>query len=151
MAFFGVQRRRGGPGTPENPTGYALDILRRPPRQPQPDTEEVFASLDPVEQNRTLIGRARNARNAGQLPGVGLQGPWADYFDLLKAKGAQLNPRARPAEPGLPAGYTEGQLDQENIDALSGGRTPRYTQSQNLPSSQNRIRASIEALLRGRR
>lgn len=86
-------------------------------------------------------------------PGSGMTGDkdpnesqWAGFFRVLAYRGAQLNPRANPAEPGLPAGYTQDQLDLENADALAGGPAPRWAGSQNLPSSQQRIADSMRGL-----
>ena len=135
-----------------NPTGYSLATLRRAAMQPQPETgDEYNDRIDPAARNwRTAHFGPVDASGShgGRMPN---DSPWAGYFDVLADRGAQLNPNADPAEPGLPAGYTEGQLESENRLALSGGPSPRYTQSQNLPSSKQRIRASLAALLRGRR
>ncbi len=119
------QRRTGGPWSP------ALDAL------------EAFAYQDPASQNVAF------ADEAGPLAS-----PWQKYSSVLEARGAQLNPRAYAAEAGLPAGYTEDQLDLENAQALSGGMAPRWSQSENLPGSQQRIGQSLAGLkrsMKGRR
>jgi hypothetical protein len=49
---------------------------------------------------------------------------------------------------GGPAGYTPDQLDAENATALTGGAAPRWAQSQNLPSSEQKIAGSLQGLQR---
>ena len=113
------------------------------PWTPQQDVDEALAYSDPIQQNRAAINEARNqSTNAFNM------NPWGDYFALLKSKNARLNPNAEPAEDALPAGYTQGQLDTENQQALTGGVAPRWAGSQNLPSSQRRIGQSLEGLNR---
>lgn len=49
---------------------------------PQDDVDQSFAYSSPEEQNRVLIGRARNARTTNAvLP------EWADYDAVLKGRG----------------------------------------------------------------
>jgi hypothetical protein len=114
----------------------------------QLENEAFNDEQDPTAQNwRTAHFGAVDAAGAhgGRMPN---QSPWAGYFDVLADRGAQMNQRANPAEAGLPAGYTQGQLDTENAVALGGGAAPRWTQSQNLPSSQQRIGESLYGLQR---
>ena len=113
------QRQTGGAWSP------ALDAL------------ESFAYQSPVEQNRAYADMA-------QSDAPGPLSDWSKYGAVLNARGAQLNPKGYAAEPGLPAGYTEGQLNTENQQALLGGAAPRWTGSNNLRSSQRRIVSSLK-------
>lgn len=120
--------------------------FRRPAWTPQRDVDQALAYSDPVTQNRALINAARNQWTSSPvLP------EWSDYNAVLAGRGARLNPNADPAEPGLPAGYTEGQLDTENADYLQGGRRPRWAGAQNLPGSEQNIRGSLAGLQRALR
>ena len=69
---------------------------------------------------------------------------WAGYFDVLRDRGAHLNPNADVAAPSLPAGYTQGQLDQETDDYFTAGRQPGYANTKNLPASQQAIARSLD-------
>lgn len=133
-------------------TGYSIAALRRAASAPPPETAEAREDrIDPAARNwRTAhFGRVGpSGSHEGRMPN---DSPWAGYFDVLADRGAQLNPRANPAEAGLPAGYTEGQLDIENAQALGGGVAPRWAQSQNLPGSQQRIGQSLAGLQRSMR
>ena len=92
-----------------------------------------FGDIDPSTGGH--VGRSPN------------ETPWGQYGRVLAARGAQLNPRANPAEPGLPSGYTQGQLDKELGAYHERGQLPRFAGSTLLPGSQARIRGSMAALL----
>jgi hypothetical protein len=127
-------------------------MAAQPTIQEQNDTNAAFTDAqDPAARNwRTAhFGRVDASGSHGGSTAQG--SPWAGYFDVLADRGAQLNPHANAAEPGLPAGYTEGQLDTENAQALGGGMAPRWTQSENLPGSQQRIAGSLAGLQRSMR
>jgi hypothetical protein len=130
-------------------TKFPRPRFEAPDAYARQQANEAFMDVqDPAARNwRTAHFGAVDASGAhgGRMPN---ESPWAGYFDVLADRGAPLNPRANPAEAGLPAGYTEGQLDIENANALGGGMTPRWTQSQNLPSSQQRIAGSLAGLRR---
>ncbi len=131
------EARHGTPDEIMEQAQRAREAQRGGAWSPAVDALESFAYSSPVTQNQAF------ADEAGPLAS-----PWQKYGSVLNARGAQLNPRAYGAEPNLPAGYTQGQLDTENADALGGGAAPRWTQSQNLPSSQQRIAGSLAGLRR---
>lgn len=116
--------------------------------------QENWDTQSPADQN-WYVSRGFGPPGSGATGDINPnESQWAGYNRVLNFRGAQLNPRANPAEPGLPAGYTQDQLDLENAEALTGGAAPRWAGSQNLPGSQQRISASmrgLQDLLRGRR
>lgn len=122
----------------------AISFPPRPaPWTPQQDIDQALAYSDPVTQNRALINASRNAwTSVPTLP------EWSDYYAVLAGRGAHMNPNAAPAEPSLPAGYTEGQLESENLDFAQSGRMPGWARTQNLPGSEQRIRASLAGMQR---
>jgi hypothetical protein len=139
------------PGVDPN-AAYHAAMAARPSIQQQNDTNAAFTDAqDPSLRNWSTAHFGRvdaSGSHGGRMPN---DSPWAGYFDVLGDRGAQLNPHANVAEPGLPAGYTEGQLDTENAQALDGGPAPRWTQSENLPGSQQRIAGSLAGLQRSMR
>ena len=111
---------------------------------PMRDAISRWQSASPADQNWYV---SRGYGPGGQSEDLDANiSPWGRYNRVLDFRGAQLNPSANPAEPGLPAGYTEGQLDTENAEHLTGGARPRWAASQNLPGSQRRIASSMQAL-----
>ena len=115
------------------------------------DAASRWNSAAPADQN-WYVSRGYGPGGESDDSAI-LASPWQQYQRVLDFRGAQMNPRARAAQPSLPAGYTEGQLDTENEAALSGGPAPRYLGSDLLPSSKQRIMGSLAGLQRasGRR
>lgn len=78
------------------------------PWTPQQDVDQALAYSDPIQQNRALINQSRN----GRTDIMGLN-EWKDYDAVLQGRGAQMAMPKYDLRSSLPAGYTEGTLDQE--------------------------------------
>ena len=87
------------------------------PWTPQQDVDQSLAYSDPVQQNRALINESRNQRTS-----IGMNPEWDDYFAVLKGRNAQIGGPLEGIDSGLPAGYTEGALDEELSSFANTGK-----------------------------
>ncbi len=108
----------------------------------------MFSQTERTRQQNSM-SRAQAAFNPG----------WDKWFQMANPDG-KASFGGRGSDVGgfgtsNPAGYTDGQLQNENLNFLTHGRVqgmegqpvaPRWSQTQNLPASEQRIGDSMSSL-----